>query len=793
MEYINNEIIRKYIKKINLLKGGNSYIDKVNLIQSYINTFNNNESNDYNKIKDSIEKETEILNKLIDKYSVYKKLDKNKLQKITKKLDSEIFDLSKNKSNYDKVKFNKVDIDFDLSFYQNKLLNHIESKIISGSDILDYEINEETYTTLSLNISKNILKLKLLLQKLNKYESDLNEITSNKISHSLDPKNINSSLFKDSLNLKDSLIKSIDDTLINENFVKHSDITEDSDDIIKKNLTEGIIRNFMITSTILDDKLTDEIYKIINPIEILGKITYLPNNVKIEIEEVLVRQKEIRTEINNIHLTINKINKIIESIKKKIKSFTDEFNNLNFKIISVGKFVTNLLTNIKNNKVDIEKGKNGKDNIFFNKLRQLKTNKESLIGEYKEIVLKNMYNKNANEDINIEYERSLLPYKLKSIYDNIILELRPIDKKGNTNERILRRIKEIEKKKEKKISVLKPHEDNIYQQNILLRDKQSELDILKKEININLEKNKINWIQFGGSMNELIKNIIKQDQLVNEINFKYLSIKNKLNNIHIINNKINKINKNINFIKLIILLSIRHQVSNSVDTYKFFTKKKLIQIQSTIKNIKLYNPKDENDHILIFLNNYKILLDLLENIVTNIININILDDINAIEINKINNPSKRYFNFINLTFNLIIKLNNLIPDHSEVIINHNIVKKNITDVDTDVDTDVEDIFIKKKEDSGFRQITLDDLQKLEDEYNEESMKDIILYIHGKQMKLSEYVLHEINDTIVIKEDKLETVPLTKEEDNIEEQDDFIIKEELKQDIQIDNPDYNEEK
>ena len=194
-------------------------------------------------------------------------------------------------------------------------------------------------------------------------------------------------------------------------------------------------------------------------------------------------------------------------------------------------------------------------------------------------------------------------------------------------------------------------------------------------------------------------------------------------------------------------------------------------------------------------------MNLIDDIIINILNINILDDTNGIEINKIENPSKRYFNFINLTFNLIIKLNNLIPDHSEVIINHDIIKRIIRDDDiedvaeddTYDDIDDDDIFIKNKEDDGFRQITLDDLQRLEDEYNEESMKDIILYIHGKQMKLSEYVLNEINNTVVIKEDKLEMVPLTREDDDMEEQDDFIIKEELKPDIQVDNPEYNEEK
>ena len=236
------------------------------------------------------------------------------------------------------------------------------------------------------------------------------------------------------------------------------------------------------------------------------------------------------------------------------------------------------------------------------------------------------------------------------------------------------------------------------------------------------------------------------------------------------NNNINEINKKINFIKLIILLSIKHQLTNKVDIYKFFTKGILKEIKTFITFIKEYEPKNETDKIYIFLQNYSDLLNLLNDIITNIINLKsdgslILNDTNGIDLDKTKNPAKRYLNFINLTFNLVQKLYNLVPSHIDRHIKHVEVKR--VEDHIDISSNIPDsehitekeILILEKVDSyvedGLHFEAGDDTYKIIREISESDLiseyengnilNTAYLGVDGEIVSISDYFVEEVSN------------------------------------------------
>jgi len=211
---------------------------------------------------------------------------------------------------------------------------------------------------------------------------------------------------------------------------------------------------------------------------------------------------------------------------------------------------------------------------------------------------------------------------------------------------------------ELEISSLKNLKDEIPQINSEIELLKLDLVLKNKDIKAYLTNKNVNWIQFGGSYKILIDKIMMYDQLVNEINIKYIDIKSRLKKLEKHYEYVLKKNKDINFIKLIILLSIKYQEKYPVTTYVVLKRKNLQDIYNKIEAINKFKDENLENKVSIYVNNYKILLDLLQKILFKLTNT--LDDIKGINVLKSTNPSKKYIDFLNLNLNLINKLYELI-------------------------------------------------------------------------------------------------------------------------------------
>ena len=643
MEYINNEIIKKYISDVDIQSGGNIN-KKLNILNKWVDFFNLDE---VSKLKYDIEQDTEHLNELIKKYSGYKKLDKNKLKEIVKDLNSQIVGKTSNNKLFD-YGIQKNDIGLNLSAYQKKLQKLINSQI-NQDKIQDLKVDFDgnDYSQVIEILSNRMNKLIQLNSKLDLYILKLDNLGNLEYSFVLDPKNMSSRNFLDSINYID--------VISGKSYEKDSRFIFSEDDVAKKSevmtqiLTLKNIRNdFKIISNL--ESFSDEIYKIISPLNISENITFLDNESLSFLNKKLEDSKKLRLDMNLKVQDIDDIKYKVIEIEKSKDDILNERKSIEKSLIKISDLKFNFSDKIPENNTKLKNLK--LINIFLKKFIKNKIFEKE---DYYQIVLnilqieydksKYDYDKIINNEINLTVK--MLKFSENKIFKNYLDFL--LDSYLN-NEKKINRINEI------KVYLSSGDQLKKDLNKIKLEMEDIKLKLSQKNADVKsyLQEKDINWIQMGGSIQILTEKMLDYDNLVNEVNIKYMNIKSKLNKLEFYYKDLLKRNNNINFIKLVVLLSVKYQETNKVISYKVLTKKNMSEIFNYLNEIKIYKQKNVGSKISIYLNNYVFLLDLLEEMLVKLISI--LDEKKGLNVLESKNPSKRYFDFININLDLVKKL-----------------------------------------------------------------------------------------------------------------------------------------
>jgi len=643
MEYINNEIIKKYISDVDIQSGGNIN-KKLNILNKWVDFFNLDE---VSKLKYDIEQDTEHLNELIKKYSGYKKLDKNKLKEIVKDLNSQIVGKTSNNKLFD-YGIQKNDIGLNLSVYQKKLQKLINSQI-NQDKIQDLKVDFDgnDYSQVIEILSNRMNKLIQLNSKLDLYILKLDNLGNLEYSFVLDPKNMSSRNFLDSINYID--------VISGKSYEKDSRFIFSEDDVAKKSevmtqiLTLKNIRNdFKIISNL--ESFSDEIYKIISPLNISENITFLDNESLSFLNKKLEDSKKLRLDMNLKVQDIDDIKYKVIEIEKSKDDILNERKSIEKSLIKISDLKFNFSDKIPENNTKLKNLK--LINIFLKKFIKNKIFEKE---DYYQIVLnilqieydksKYDYDKIINNEINLTVK--MLKFSENKIFKNYLDFL--LDSYLN-NEKKINRINEI------KVYLSSGDQLKKDLNKIKLEMEDIKLKLSQKNADVKsyLQEKDINWIQMGGSIQILTEKMLDYDNLVNEVNIKYMNIKSKLNRLEFYYKDLLKRNNNINFIKLVVLLSVKYQETNKVISYKVLTKKNMSEIFNYLNEIKIYKQKNVGSKISIYLNNYVFLLDLLEEMLVKLISI--LDEKKGLNVLESKNPSKRYFDFININLDLVKKL-----------------------------------------------------------------------------------------------------------------------------------------
>lgn len=630
MEYINNQIIRKYIS---YQKGG-KYEKTKELLQIL------NSTTEPSELLGNIENETKLLEESIKNSEIYSTIDEVKFKDQVLKFHNILYNLFNNLDSQEKSSIQLKDNSIDISILERKISKEIIELENLFKNII-YHVDSELVGEVSENIESYNDLLNNFQTKLDEFITKFDELKKKKFVFALDVDKLNDKVLQD---IKANLVK---DTSIephefnyNESFYLEAidSKTEDIDQEIFEILNnEKMLKLFNIQSDLLNFIKSGEVFKIISPTKIYGKITYVPQDLRGPINENIESIDMLKNELD-------KINDKLSSLKKEIKELEETFDERNifssselskYKFISKNneKFKTNLqfITKFDELKKKFEEGTINLEDLA----KSLRNNVD---------IIKTKFGKSPN---------------ISSYFYYCDITGESIDKKRNLN-CIKRGNFEIKLKNlEDKISELEKNSqiklEKEEELKSLIRDK-NKIEVDLNEINKKLKEigKDIPWIQKGGINLEIV---FKQKALLSNIVLKLRILLDNFIDFKEKTKDINKLNANINLSILIILLSIKNGKENKLKDISI-SKSVLEDIIFKIRIILDY--KEEGD-ILDLLKTFTSILNWVNNICQKIIII--MKDKYVINYDNLQNESKKFVSFIKINYHLIENLHNLISNN----------------------------------------------------------------------------------------------------------------------------------
>lgn len=630
MEYINNQIIRKYIS---YQKGG-KYEQTKELLQIL------NSTTEPTELLGKIENETKLLEESIKNSEIYSTIDEVKFKDQVLKFHNILYNLFNNLDSQGKSSIQLKDNSIDISILEGKISKEI-IKLENLFKNIIYHVDSELVGEVSKNIESYNDLLNNFQTKLDEFITKLDELKKMKFVFALDVDKLNDKILQD---IKANLVKdaSIESKEFNYNesfYLEAIDSkTEDIDQEIFEILNnEKMLKLFNIQSDLLNFIKSGEVFKIISPTKIYGKITYVPQDLRGPINEKTKNVEMLKNELDEIKEKLSSLKKEI----KELEEILDERNIFSSSELSKYKFLS-------------KKNEQFKTNVkFITKFYELKNKFEE--GSINLVDLAKSLRKNV-DIIKTNFGKKSPNISSYFYYCDITGE--SIDKRNVSC--INRGNFEIKLKNlEDKISELEKNSK-------IKLEKEEELKSLiryKNKIEIDLnETNKklkeigkdIPWIQKGGINLEIV---FKQKEFLSNIILKlrmlldnFIDFKEKIKDI-------NDLNANINLSILIILLSIKNGKENKL---KNISISKSI-IKDIILKIRLILDYKEEGDILDFLKTFTSILNWVNNICQKIIII--MKDKYVINYDNLQNESKKFVSFIKINYHLIENLHNLISNN----------------------------------------------------------------------------------------------------------------------------------
>ena len=388
-DYLINSKELEYIKIINKLRTDNNNLAIINqkiisqnkLLINQLSLFENNEIEDisnYDKINAELNNNNNILEKLIKENKKYKeqinymKKDNEQLCSIIKKLN-----------NNNEARTNS-------SYFLNN--SHISNIINYNTDINNNNNNLNKKKKETENLNELLAENKMLKKKLNEKKG---RIDSDKLNEEFEKMKIKSETYLETINEKDSLIKSLNlninnlknelnDTKNNYNHLKENlDKNKQNNENQIKQLKSLIEEKNIEIKKLTNDK-TDKDKKIKELLNSINKLNNSNKNLEKQKKEIMEKSEQQTQEINQLESIINVLNEKLKILGK----------NENNDIINIDN------NNNENNSKRISTPSFKSPEEDPDEINNLKKENELLLNKVKkyETILKNNDSQKANEE-----------------------------------------------------------------------------------------------------------------------------------------------------------------------------------------------------------------------------------------------------------------------------------------------------------------------------------------------------------------------------------------------------------
>ena len=615
MEYINNQIIRKYIS---YQKGG-----KYEKVKELIQILNSDV--DPSELIENIENQTKLLEESAKNSEIYSTIDEAKFKDQVLKFHNILYNLFNNLDIQSKSSIQLKDNSIDISVLEDD----IDKEIIELENLFEniiYHVDSGLVGEVSENIEYYNVLLTSFQTKLDGFITKFDELKKMKFVFALDVDKLNDKILQD---IRANLVR---DTSIepkefnyNERFYLEAidSKTEDIDQEIFEILNnEKMLKLFNIQSNLLNFIKSGEVFKIISPTKINGKITYIPQNLIGPINEKTKNVEMLKKELDEITKKISDLEQELSKLESEKKMLDD-----------IDVFKDSKLFNFTIN-VNKNRTLEGKFFVGFQNIKNKYINKEEgfLIDN---IIQK--YNKN------IETIKDKQNKVSASFYKDVKNKFAPLLK--NLEDKNKNKKKEMDRLNN---SILKANEQI---ENLKSEKKNLDLNLSKTEEDLNIDLKNVPWIQKGGINLEIA---LKQKALLSNIVLKLRILLDNFNDFKEKTKDINKLNANINLSILIILLSIKIGRENKL---KNISISKSI-LEDLILKIRLILDYKEEGDILDFLRTFTSILNWVNDICQKVIKI--MNNNGVINYDNLQNESKKFVSFIKINYYLIENLHNLI-------------------------------------------------------------------------------------------------------------------------------------
>lgn len=617
MEYINNQIIRKYIS---YQKGG-KYEKAKELIQIL------NSDVDPAELIENIENQTKLLEESAKNSEIYSTIDEAKFKDQVLKFHNILYNLFNNLDIQGKSSIQLKDNSIDVSVLEDEIykeiieLENLFEKIIYHVDSgLVGEISEnlEYYNDLLANFQI----------KLDEFITKFDELKKMEFVFALDVKKLNDKILQD---IRANLVRDISiepkEFNYDESFYLEAidSKTEDIDQEIFEILNnEKMLKLFNIQSNLLNFIKSGEVFKIISPTKINGKITYIPQNLIGPINEKIKNVEMLKKKLDEITKKISDLEQELSKLESEKKMLDDSDIFENSKLF-------NFTINVKKDNLE------GKFFEGFKNIKEKYMNKEKgyLIDDIIEKYKKNIEIIEKNKDKSSKVSRAF--------YKDVKNKFAPL----------LKDLEEKNKNKKEKIDLLNNDIIKANEQIENLKSEKKNLDsnLSKTEEDLKIDLKNVPWVQKGGINLELT---LKQKALLSNIVLKLRILLDNFIDFKEKTKDINKLNANINLSILIILLSIKNGRENKL---KNISISKSI-LEDLILKLKLILDYKEEGDILDFLKTFNSILNWVNDICQKITKI--MSNKDVINYDNLQNESKKFVSFIKINYHLIENLHNLI-------------------------------------------------------------------------------------------------------------------------------------
>ena len=615
MEYINNQIIRKYIS---YQKGGK--YEKAKELMQILNS-----DVDPTELIENIENQTKLLEESAKNSEIYSTIDEAKFKDQVLKFHNILYNLFNNLDIQGKSSIQLKDNSIDVSVLEDEIYKEIIELEKLFENII-YHVDSGLVGEISENLEYYNDLLTNFQIKLDKFIAKFDELKKMEFVFALDVKKLNDKILQD---IRANLVR---DTSIepkefnyNESFYLEAidSKTEDIDQEIFEILNnEKMLKLFNIQSDLLNFIKSGEVFKIISPTKINGKITYIPKNLIGPINEKIKNVEMLKKKLDEITKKISDLEQELSKLESEKKMLDDSDVFKDSKLF-------NFTINVKKDKI-LE----GKFFAGFQNIKNKYINKEEgfliddIIQKYKKNIQLIEEKKNKVSD---------------SFYKNIKNKFAPL----------LKDLEEKNKNKKEKIDLLNNDIIKANEQIENLKSEKKNLDsnLSKTEQDLKIDLKNVPWIQKGGINLELA---LKQKALLSNIVLKLRILLDNFIDFKEKTKDINKLNANINLSILIILLSIKNGKENKLKNISI-SKSILEDLILKLKSILDY--KEEGD-ILDFLRTFTSILNWVNDICQKITKI--MSNKDVINYDNLQKESKKFVSFIKINYHLIENLHNLI-------------------------------------------------------------------------------------------------------------------------------------